>query len=154
VNDYTFADSVFVESSPEKLYDLVADVTRMGQWSPICTGCWWDEGDSAQVGAHFTGRNETPTRTWETRCEVVAAERGTEFAFVVGAQLVSWAYTFAAEGTGTRLTESWAFLPAGLDRFQTRYGATAQDEIDNRIKAAHEGIPATLAAIKQAAETS
>jgi hypothetical protein len=24
---------------------MVADVTRVGEWSPMCTACWWDEGD-------------------------------------------------------------------------------------------------------------
>ena len=32
----------------------------MGEWSPICRACWWDEGGGPQVGAWFTGRNETP----------------------------------------------------------------------------------------------
>ena len=26
---------------------MVSDVTRMGEWSPVCKACWWDEGDSA-----------------------------------------------------------------------------------------------------------
>ena len=53
---------------------MVSDVTRMGEWSPVCKACWWDDGDSPRVGAWFTGRNELPERTWETRSEVVAAE--------------------------------------------------------------------------------
>ena len=48
----------------------------MGEWSPICRACWWDEGAGPEAGAWFTGRNETPERTWETRCQVVAADAG------------------------------------------------------------------------------
>lgn len=150
----TYSESVVVDCPPESLYDLVSDVTRTGEWSPVCKACWWDEGDSAKVGAHFTGRNELPERTWETHCEVVVADRGKEFAFVVGNAFSRWGYRFETEGSGTRITESWEFLPDGIKRFESRYGAEAQAEVDLRTKAAHDGIPATLAAIKMIAEST
>ncbi|MGZ6807635.1 MAG: SRPBCC family protein, partial [Mycobacteriaceae bacterium] len=90
MSNLSYSESIFVAHPPELVYDLVSDVTRTGEWSPVCKACWWDEGDSARVGAWFTGRNEVPARTWETRSEVVAAERGREFAFVVGGSLVRW----------------------------------------------------------------
>ena len=106
------------------------------------------------MGAWFTGRNETATRTWETRSQVTVADRGREFAFVVGGSLVHWSYTFAATDEGTVMTESWDFLPDGVARFHERYGENAQAEMDDRSRAAHEGIPITLAAIKKAAEAA
>ena len=113
----THSGSIVVRSSPEALYDLVSDVTRTGEWSPVCTACWWDEGQSATVGAWFTGHNEVPGRTWETRSQVVAADRGREFAFLVGGRLVRWGFTCTPVDGGTELTESWAFLPAGQAMF-------------------------------------
>src|SRR5579859_2781872 len=149
-----YSESVVVARSPEDLYDMVADVTRMGEWSPVCKACWWDNGGGPQKGAWFTGRNELPERTWETRSQVVAAERGREFAFVVGGSWVRWGYTFAAVAGGTQLTESWEFLPDGIARFHNRFGADAQAQIADRTEAARSGIPVTLAAIKKAAEAS
>ena len=154
MTDLTFSDSVHVARSAEDLYDMVADVTRMGEWSPVCRACWWDEGESARVGAWFTGRNETPERTWETRSQVVAAEPGHEFAFVVGGTWTRWGYVFEPTDGGTLVTESWAFLPAGIERFRERFGDDADAQIALRVEAAHEGIPATLAAIKRVAESS
>ncbi|MGY2080856.1 SRPBCC family protein [Modestobacter sp. SYSU DS0657] len=148
----THADSIVVHASPEAVYDLVSDVTRTGEWSPVCTACWWDEGATGQVGDWFTGRNEVPGRTWETRSQVVAAERGREFAWLVGGKLVRWGFTMTPVEGGTRLTESWEFLPAGLAFFAENYGDQAQAQIENRTRSAHEGIPATLAAIKRIAE--
>ena len=145
--------SIVIARSPEALYDLVSDVTRMGEWSPVCRACWWDDGAAPRAGAWFTGRNEVPGRTWETRSEVVAAEPGREFAFVVGGAWVRWAYTFTPVDGGTQVTESWEFLPAGIDRFEERYGADAQAQIADRIEAARTGIPVTLAAIKRTAES-
>jgi len=149
----SYSESIVIARSPEALYALVSDVTRMGEWSPVCQACWWDDGAGPQVGAWFTGRNVQPDRTWETRSEVVSAEPGREFAFVVGGSYVRWGYTFTPVDGGTRLTESWEFLPAGIARFEERYGAQAQAQIARRTQDAHSGIPVTLAAIKQAAES-
>lgn len=146
------AGSVDVAASPEDLYEMVSDVTRTGEWSPVCTSCWWDEGDSARVGAWFTGRNETTERTWQTRSQVVVADRGREFAWVVGGSYVRWGFTFAPVDGGTRVTESWEFLPDGIAMFHERYGADAERQIRLRTEAAHDGIPATLAAIRAIAE--
>jgi Polyketide cyclase / dehydrase and lipid transport len=153
MDNLRYSESIVVAGSPESLYDMVSDVTRMGQWSPVCNACWWDDGEGPREGAWFTGRNELPERVWETRSQVVAAERGREFAFVVGGSWVRWGYTFTPVDAGTRVTESWEFLPAGIARFHERFGDDAQAQIDNRTKAAHTGIPLTLAAIKKAAES-
>jgi len=153
MDNLSYRESIVVAASPEFLYDMVSDVTRMGEWSPICKACWWDEGGGPRVGAWFTGRNETPERTWETRSQVVAADRAQEFAFAVGGAWVRWGYTFAPVEAGTQLTESWEFLPAGITRFHDRYGDDAEAQIADRTEAAVTGIPVTLAAIKKAAES-
>lgn len=137
---------------PDELYALVSDVTRMGQWSPVCEACWWDDGEGPRVGAWFTGRNQTPERTWEARCQVVAAEPGRKFAWEVNNGWVYWGYEFEPDGDGTRLTESWEFLPTGIAGFRERLGDAADAEIAKRSEAARTGIPETLAAIKKSAE--
>jgi hypothetical protein len=152
VTDLKMSDSIFVAVTPDDLYAVVSDVTRMGEWSPVCKDCWWDDGAGPQVGAWFTGRNVTPERTWEARCQVVAADPGRKFAWEVNNGWVYWGYAFEPENGGTRLTESWEFLPPGIAGFRERLGAQADAEIDKRREAAKTGIPATLAAIKKAAE--
>ncbi len=148
-------ESIVVAAPPEVLFDLVIDIGRTGEWSPICTGCWWDDpAEAGQVGAWFTGRNETPDRTWETRSKVVVADRPNEFAFLVGDGFVRWGYRFRPTNEGTLLTESWHFLPAGIEMFHQKYGEQAATEIEARTRAAHTGIPATLASIKRIAEGS
>lgn len=152
-DELTYAASTVVSATPQQAYDLVSDVTRTGEWSPICRACWWDEGDGPRVGAWFTGRNEVPGRTWETRSLVVAADPGERFEFVVGGKFARWAFTFAAADGGTEVTESWEFLPAGLARFAELYGDDAPAQIADRTRAAHAGIPATLAAIAAIVES-
>lgn len=154
MTELTLSDSISVAVPPDEVYALVSDITRMGEYSPICKACWWDDGAGPEVGAWFTGRNETPERTWESRSQVVAADSGRRFGWIVNNGWVHWEYTFEPEGDGTKLTESWEFLPAGIAGFHERYGDDAEAQIQQRHEAARSGIPATLAAIKKAAEGS
>jgi hypothetical protein len=154
MNTLRHFESIIINRSPEELYDMVADVTRMGEWSPVCTACWWDEGDGPRVGAKFTGRNERPERTWETRSEVVTADHGRRFAWVVvepptGAR---WDYSFVVVDGETEVTETWELPPEGSAFFEKMFGDDAVKEIGIRSDGAKSGIGATLAAIKGAAE--
>jgi hypothetical protein len=148
------SSSIVILRSPEEVYDMVADVTRMGEWSPVCTGCWWDEGDGPRVGGRFTGRNERGERTWETRSEVITADRGHEFAWVVAEPptRARWGYSFVAVDDGTEVTETWELPPEGTRFFEQMFGDDAPREITMRSDAARDGIAETLAAIKHAAE--
>jgi Polyketide cyclase / dehydrase and lipid transport len=152
MDSLTHSDSIIVARTPQELYELVSDITRMGEFSPICKACWWEEGGGPRVGAWFGGRNELPERTWETRSEVVVADPGREFAFVVNGTIARWGYTFSAVEGGTELTESWEFLPGGRSVFEERFGDDAEAQVADRYEKAKTGIPETLAAIKRTAE--
>jgi hypothetical protein len=154
VTELAYQESIDINADPAAVYAVVSDVTRTGEWSPVCRACWWDEGQGPEVGSWFTGRNETPARTWETRSMVVAADPGREFAWEVAGGWVRWGYTLEPIETGTRLTEHWEFLPKGLAGFRERYGDDADAQIAERTEAAHRGIPETLAAIKRVIESA
>lgn len=146
--ELTHTESVHVARPPEDVYQFVTDIGRTGEWSPVCTGCTWENGAGPVVGAWFVGRNESDGRSWETRSKVVAAEPGREFAWLVGGAYVRWGFVVEASGDGSSLTESWEFLPAGIAMFQEKYGDDAAARIELRAGEAHSGIPASLAAIK------
>jgi polyketide cyclase/dehydrase/lipid transport protein len=154
VDALEFSESIVVSATPDQIYAMISDITRTGEWSPICKECWWDEGDGPRVGAKFTGRNVTPERTWETRSEVIAADPGREFAWEVNGGWVRWGFTMEPTDGATRLTEHWSFNPAGQAGFQKIFGDTADAEITARTEAAHHDIPVTLATIKKLAEGS
>lgn len=148
-------ESIDVAADAESLYEMLTDIGRTGEWSPVCISCWWEDTDQAgAVGAWFVGRNEQPDRTWETRSLVVVADRPHEFAWVVGGGFVRWGYTFTPVKSATRVIESWEFLPEGIAMFEKKYGDRAPVEIAARTAAAFDGIPKTLAAIKRIAEES
>jgi hypothetical protein len=155
VTTLEYSDSVLVAATPDQLYALVSDVTRVGEWSPQCTGCQWDDAAAGPVvGAWFTGYNESAGRTWESRNQVVVAEPGREFVWEVNDGFVRWGFAIDPEEGGSRLTESWAFLPKGVAGFHEKYGERADAAISARSADALAGIPVTLAAIKATAEAA
>ena len=149
---YTLEDSVVVERSPEDVYALISDVTRTGEWSEQCHACEWDC-SARGAGATFTGHNRTPVREWSTVSTVTVDEPATRFEWTIGTSGTKWGYRVAAAGDGsTRLTEYTAFSDTGEEFFHEKYGDDADDQMRIRLVAAAEGIPATLARIKQIAE--
>jgi hypothetical protein len=59
-----------IDAPPEAIYDLVADVTWMGEWSPECIGCEWVDGATGPaVGARFRGRHRSGLARWSTSRE-------------------------------------------------------------------------------------
>jgi hypothetical protein len=153
VTTYRHAETIRIDRAPEELYDLVADVTRMGRWSPVCTGGAYDDD-----GEWFTGTNAMGESTWETRCRVVVAERGRAFAFVNHGlegrlEMVRWAFAFRPVDGGTEVTQTWEVLPdygagLGLD------DAGTVAVLDMMRDAALHGMPETLAALKADAEAT
>src|SRR3954452_1745975 len=100
---------------PEVVYDLIADVTSIGERSPECYRAEWIGGSTAPaVGARFRGHNRLRVLKWTTTCEVTAAERGREFAFTVlsgrGREETKWRYLIDGQDHGTTVTESYEFL--------------------------------------------
>ncbi|MCO1576116.1 SRPBCC family protein [Crossiella sp. SN42] len=71
---------------PEKFWEIVADVTRIGEFSPECKdAAWLDAGSPGpRVGARFTGRNEFGNGfVGEVTGEVTECEPGRVFSWVV-----------------------------------------------------------------------
>lgn len=144
--------SVVIDRNAEELYDLVADVSNMGRWSPVSTGGTYDED-----GEWFTGTNAVGEGTWDTRCRVVVAERGREFAFVNHGlegqvPMVRWGFRFRpAKGSGTEVTQTWEVLHTyaeglGVDE------ESAIGVLDMMQDLAVSGMPATLEALKADSE--
>lgn len=147
---------VHINASPEKVYELVTDVRRMGEWSPECRQCEWLDGATGpEVGARFKGSNKNGMFRWSTKPRVLVAEGGREFAFATelrGKDLTKWTYRFEPDGDGAKVTESFemmedqpgliTFFEKNLMRVKDRKG-----DLENDMRA-------TLERIKTAVEAS
>jgi uncharacterized protein YndB with AHSA1/START domain len=100
-----------IDAPPERAYDLLADVTRMGEWSPECVRCRWISAPHRpEVGARFRGTSRNGRRRWSTVSTVSAAAPARTFAFDVTyfrLPVAGWRYEFSPNASGgTHVTES------------------------------------------------
>ena len=148
-------DEVTVEiaASPERVYELISDVTRMGEWSPECVRCDWLGGATGPApGARFKGRNRRGIYRWSTNGEVVEVEPGRSLAFDVsflGLPVARWRYTIEPLGNErARVTETWEDRRGRVMKVVGTAGTGVRDR-ENHNRA---GMEETLQRIKAAAE--
>lgn len=150
------SESVRIEAPPERVYDVISDVTRTSEWSPICHKVEWIGGSTkAEPGATFKGHNKQGPMRWSRECKVREAEPGKVFSFstyVGDKEATRWRYTLEPADGGTELTESYEPVWApGYVRFMDKlFGKKmAQDARENlqtsleRIKRVVEGATAS-----------
>lgn len=104
--DETLTASAEVRASADQVYAVVSDVTRIPEWSPETTRAEWLAPD------RFQAWNRRRLGRWRTVANVVAAEPGRRFSFVVqamGGDWTQWTYLIEPGSTGaaTRLTEEF-----------------------------------------------
>lgn len=138
ITDPDHEASVTVAASPEAVWALVAEVTRMGEWSPVCHTCeWLGEPARPEVGARFRGHNRLNGARWSRECVVTESEPGRVFAFSTlfkGRESTRWRYRFEPEGDGTRVTEAYQVVsvPTWIRLVWRIPGARAKSQRDTR----------------------
>jgi hypothetical protein len=103
-----------------EVWNLVSDVTRIGEFSPeTFEARWAGDATGPRAGARFRGhvrRNGRGPVYW-TMCTVVTSDPGREFAFTVNGPgdsvINTWRYQLAPAAAGTDVTESFE-LPRTL----------------------------------------
>ena len=149
--------SIDIAAPPERVYELVSDITRMGEWSPECYRCAWTKGATGPaVGARFKAKNKGGRGpSWFNTPKVTAADPGNEFAFNrsgPGIGSYTWRYVFEPIPTGTKLTESFDAerpLAKAMSWITMKWTGSADRDAD-----LHEGMVTTLGRIKAAAESA
>ena len=146
-------ESLTVAAPADLVYDLVADLPRMGEWSPECERVTWLGGARcAAEGAHFLGHNRAGWVRWMTQGEVVTAEPGRRLAFEITVgplKIARWEYVIIpddADQSCCTVVEEWT------DRRPLWYRAPVDRVTGSRMKINHRGIIQTLANLSRTAE--
>jgi len=142
---------IVIRATAQQLYDMVADLPRMGEWSPECQKVEWQDGTSGQAGATFVGHNRGgpfQLMRWSRHGRVMTADPGREFSFSTeegGRESTHWRYRFETVEGGTRVTESYEvkWIPTW---------ARIVDVPTNRHRELLENMRYTLAHLKNRAE--
>jgi hypothetical protein len=142
-----------ISAAPGKVWTMVADVTRMGEWSPETTSCEWiPPATGPKVGARFKGRNKRGRGRWTRTCEVTACVRAKEFAFVTKPESPEtlWRYVFSPAAGGTEVVETFELVKpiSRYRRLQTIVGFGVKDRVPDLV----EGMEKTLERLRVAAE--
>jgi hypothetical protein len=136
----------------EKVYAMVSDLPRMGEWSTENKGGRWKGGATAAVpGVKFKGRNSVGWRKWSTDVRVLDATTPSKFAFRVSAGpivLCDWIYDIEPTASGCRVTETWVDLRMpGMGTVGRIVSGVKDRSVTNKI-----AMEETLARVKAAAE--
>jgi uncharacterized protein YndB with AHSA1/START domain len=143
-----------IAATPERVWALVTDLPRMGEWSPENRGGEWIKGAThAAVGARFKGKNQNGKKNWSAEVTINEMDAPRKFSFaltVFGSQWCDWVYEIEPTATGSRVTHSW------IDRrgwFSTWLGGKLSDVADRSVHNL-KNMTATLDAIAVAATSS
>ncbi len=141
-----------IAAPPERVWALVSDITRMGEWSPESTGGSWKDGASGPaVGAKFAGTNANGKKSWSTNCVVTECEQAQEFGFrvtAVGLKIAHWNYRIEPTATGCHVTETWTDERGGFAKFAGKLASGVADRATHN----RAGMEQTLVALAAAAE--
>jgi len=147
------SEQIVINATPDRLYQMIADLPRMGEWSPECQAVEWVDGATGPAkGARFVGHNRGGPRglmRWSRGGRVLTADTGREFAFATeegGRESTVWRYRFEPVAAGTQVTESY-------DVKRIPLWARVLDVPTNRHRELLEGMRHTLQQLKSAAET-
>jgi uncharacterized protein YndB with AHSA1/START domain len=143
-----------IDASSGRVWELIGDPTRMGEWSPECRRVEWVGGATGPcLQARFRGHNRQGWRSWTTTGTIVGYEPGREIAWdvgMVGFAVAHWGYRIDLDPGGEACTLIESFRDRRGSLFQA-LGPVARGVKDvdahNRV-----GMEQTLARIKAAAE--
>ncbi len=107
------AVTLHIDAPPEKVWGLISDITKMGEYSSeVFEAEWLDGATGPAVGTRYRGhvkRNEMGPTYW-TVCKVTECVPGEVFEFAVMLRdrpVNVWRYEFTAADGGTDVTESF-----------------------------------------------
>jgi uncharacterized protein YndB with AHSA1/START domain len=145
--------TMHVDAPPQRVWELVSDVTQIGRFSPETFEAEWLDGATGPVvGAQFRGHVRRTgwrgVKYW-VKCTVVASEPGREFTFVVGTPknwVNKWGYRLEPSGTGTDVTESFELVDKKVMRLYWKLAGKGRGRTNE------DGMRRTLERVKAAAE--
>lgn len=147
--------SIEIAARPAQVWVLVSDVTRMGEWSPVCRRVeYLDGATSPAEGVCFIGHNRQFGARWSRKCVITTYMPERELGFhtlfrdAVGTR---WHYRLEPWEGGTRVVESYelASMPRWVTAMQRLPGMTTRSRLET-----NRGMQRTLGQIKAAVESS
>ncbi|GGQ92084.1 SRPBCC family protein [Kitasatospora griseola] len=148
-----------IPAPPERVWELVADISTSPRFSPELQRTEWLEGaEGPAVGACFAGHNARPDgHRWQTVNRITELSPSRRFAWSVlpdtataqGDAFAHWFYELTPEGAGTRVRHGMGMgnLPTPLHAFVAANPEREEAIVEARLVSLREGIGAVLEGI-------
>lgn len=144
-------ESIEIDGTPEQVWAVVSDLTRMGEWSPQCKKMFV-LGGPVKAGTRTVNVNRRGALVWPTSSKIVTFEPNREIAWRVAENNSVWGFAIDTTDNGVTVTQSRkvpggqtskvsSFLVdkvfGGNDGFETELGAGMRETL-GKIKRAVE----------------
>ena len=143
-----------ISAPSDKVWSMITDLTRMGEWSPENTGGTWIKGATGPaLGAVFKGTNKNGWRKWSTIATVSACQEGKAFEFDVsalGLKVARWSYLVEPTENGCKVSETFTDLRNSL----IKLGGKPISGVSDRDTHNRSTMEVTLENLAKAAETA
>jgi uncharacterized protein YndB with AHSA1/START domain len=144
---------VTIAAPPERVWQIVRDVARMGEWSPECRKVIvWRRGGPRR-GAWVTGINRRRIVVWPSNSKIDTYDEGRAIAWRTLESGARWIYELEPVGAGTRLVERRE-LPDGMTWLARVFARSALGGIDSHADELRDGMQTTVERIKAEVEAS
>ena len=151
--------SVDIAAPPERVWELVTDITLMPHFSnELQSAAWADGFRIPELGAQFLGTNRHPAiGEWTTTSHIIDFEPLRLFGWAVGNPVnpaAVWQFELNPTPEGTRLSYTARIGPgpSGVSMLIDREPGRAEEIITSRLAQFRAGMQTTLAGIRQLAE--
>jgi uncharacterized protein YndB with AHSA1/START domain len=121
--------AVVVDATVPQVWEVISDVTRIGEWSHECHGArWLGNADGPSPGVRFRGRNRAGWARWGRTCEITTVDPPRQIVWLTVPTLLfpdstQWRIQLEPTSEGrTLITQSFTVLRAPwlLDRLYAR----------------------------------
>jgi len=146
-------ESVEIDASPARVWELVRDPRNMSRWSPQTWRSFLRGGGEVGEGARFLNVNHKGLLVWPTRSKVVRFTPEREIAWRVRDNYTIWSLQLEPSGPGTRLVQRRE-TPQGISDVSAKLTDRMMGGQERFTAALRAGMQQTLQQIKADAERS
>lgn len=143
--------STEIAASPERVWSVVSDLKRMGEWSPQCRKVIV-RGGSVTLGAKTINVNKRGLLVWPTTATVVRYEPNKQIAYRITENRTVWGFEITPTENGVRLTERREAKNGQTTKVSSTLIDLAMGGTESFEAELAEGMRETLLKIKLAAE--
>jgi len=141
-----------IDASPEKVWDTLGDLRRMGEWSPELLKMVPLKRGGLRAGQWYLGVNRRKAVIWPSRNVVAILDPGTRLAWDTKTSGARWIYELEPEGSGTRVVHRRP-VPKRLTVLSRAFAPLFLGGNDEHADELEAGMAQTLARLKAAAES-